>query len=110
MWTHVDTWQPCAGCGGRMWTLPLKVSVELPMGPRSAVLGGGLAFGHRHLGLRWSSPWGHEAPCSVGEKNVDTATGGLGGAPYERCAGWGRRTWTPPLGPSVGLQMWPRSA
>eukprot|EP00959_Pyramimonas_sp_CCMP1952_P242759 5074465-Pyramimonas_sp.AAC.1 len=36
-------------------------SVELPMGPRSVVLGGGNAWGYRHSGPRWSSLWGHEA-------------------------------------------------
>eukprot|EP00959_Pyramimonas_sp_CCMP1952_P279949 5852997-Pyramimonas_sp.AAC.1 len=59
-----------------MWTPPLGHSVDLPMGPRSAVLGGGDACGHLHWGLTWSS---HRAT--------------------KRRAGWGRRMWTPPLGP-----------
>ena len=50
--------------GGRMRTLPLGPSVELPMGPRT-VRGvsrnePGDAFGPCHWGLRWSSLWGHE--------------------------------------------------
>eukprot|EP00959_Pyramimonas_sp_CCMP1952_P233024 4870049-Pyramimonas_sp.AAC.1 len=28
----------CVGCGGRMWPPPLGPEVELPMGPRNAVL------------------------------------------------------------------------
>eukprot|EP00959_Pyramimonas_sp_CCMP1952_P330215 6914062-Pyramimonas_sp.AAC.1 len=51
--------------------------------------------------------------CWVGEAHVVTATGALGGAPYgatERCAGWGRRMWTLPLGPEVEPPMWPQSA
>eukprot|EP00959_Pyramimonas_sp_CCMP1952_P352597 7387465-Pyramimonas_sp.AAC.1 len=39
-----------------MRTPSLGQSVELPMGPRSGVLGGGNACGHRHKGLRWV--WG----------------------------------------------------
>ena len=35
-------------------------SVELPMGPRDAVLGGGDACECSHWGLRWSSLRGHE--------------------------------------------------
>eukprot|EP00959_Pyramimonas_sp_CCMP1952_P405318 8495121-Pyramimonas_sp.AAC.1 len=59
-----------------MWTPPLGPWVDIPMGPRSAVLGGGDARGHRDWGLGWTSLWGHETPCWVG-----------------------RRMWTPPLGP-----------
>eukprot|EP00959_Pyramimonas_sp_CCMP1952_P352469 7384907-Pyramimonas_sp.AAC.1 len=44
----------------RMRTLPLEPSVDQPMGPRSAVLGGGGACGHCHWSLRWSSLGGHE--------------------------------------------------
>eukprot|EP00959_Pyramimonas_sp_CCMP1952_P252112 5267734-Pyramimonas_sp.AAC.1 len=50
----------------------------------------------------WSSLWSNETLCWVGETHVDTAAGTWGGAPYvatKRCAGWGRRMWTPPLGP-----------
>eukprot|EP00959_Pyramimonas_sp_CCMP1952_P176998 3699442-Pyramimonas_sp.AAC.1 len=64
------------------------------MWPRSAVLDGGDACGHRHWGLRWSSLCGHEALCWVGETHVGTATVALGGAPYgatKRCAGWAKR-------------------
>eukprot|EP00959_Pyramimonas_sp_CCMP1952_P402575 8436224-Pyramimonas_sp.AAC.1 len=39
----------------------MEPSVELPMGPRNAVLGVGDACGLRHCDLRWSSVWGHEA-------------------------------------------------
>merc|ERR1712091_640988 len=103
----------CPGWGRRMRTPPLGPSVELPMGPRNAVLGGGDACGHPHLGLRWSSLWGHETLSWVGDTHADTPTGAFGGAPYgatKRCPGWGRRMWTPPLGPSVELTMGPRNA
>eukprot|EP00959_Pyramimonas_sp_CCMP1952_P021710 457522-Pyramimonas_sp.AAC.1 len=69
--THVDT--ATGALGGAPYG---------PPGPRSAVLDGGDARGHHHWGLRWSSLWGHEALCWVGETVVDTATGALGGAPY----------------------------
>eukprot|EP00959_Pyramimonas_sp_CCMP1952_P099921 2089174-Pyramimonas_sp.AAC.1 len=45
-----------------MRTLPLEPSVELPVGPRTAVLNCVDACGPCHWGLRWSSLWGHE-PC-----------------------------------------------
>jgi len=51
----------CTGWGNRMRTLLLGPSVELLVGPRKAVLGGGTACGHCHSGLRWSSLLGHEA-------------------------------------------------
>eukprot|EP00959_Pyramimonas_sp_CCMP1952_P145142 3039045-Pyramimonas_sp.AAC.1 len=76
--------------------------MELRMGPRSAVLGGGDACGYFHLCFRWSSPWGHVAPYWVGETHVDTATVAFGGDPHgatKQCVGLGRRMWTPPLGP-----------
>eukprot|EP00959_Pyramimonas_sp_CCMP1952_P262905 5497466-Pyramimonas_sp.AAC.1 len=44
-----------------MRTEPLGPSVELPMGPRSAVMGGVDACGSRQWSLRWSPQWGHEA-------------------------------------------------
>eukprot|EP00959_Pyramimonas_sp_CCMP1952_P371418 7777625-Pyramimonas_sp.AAC.1 len=47
-----------------MWPPPLSVSVELPMGPRSVVLGVADAGGHPHRGLRWSS-YGATAVLSV---------------------------------------------
>eukprot|EP00959_Pyramimonas_sp_CCMP1952_P104559 2185542-Pyramimonas_sp.AAC.1 len=65
-----------------MWTVPLKPPVMLPMGPRSAVLGGGDACGHRRWGLRWSSLWGHGKLCGVGETHVDTTAGAFVGAPF----------------------------
>eukprot|EP00959_Pyramimonas_sp_CCMP1952_P446757 9354679-Pyramimonas_sp.AAC.1 len=65
-----------------MWTPPLGQSVELPVGPRHAVLSWKCARGRRHWGIRWSSLWGHEALCWVGEAHVDTATGAFGGDPY----------------------------
>eukprot|EP00959_Pyramimonas_sp_CCMP1952_P117772 2462148-Pyramimonas_sp.AAC.1 len=52
------------------------------MGPRSAVLSGRSACGHRHWGFRWTSPWGHETPCWVGETKA-----GMGG----RRRGWRRK-------------------
>eukprot|EP00959_Pyramimonas_sp_CCMP1952_P065389 1365027-Pyramimonas_sp.AAC.1 len=51
------------GWGGRMRTRPLGPSAELPMGPRSAVLGGGDACELRHWDLRRSSLSGHETLC-----------------------------------------------
>eukprot|EP00959_Pyramimonas_sp_CCMP1952_P394187 8259520-Pyramimonas_sp.AAC.1 len=69
-----------------MWTTPLGHLVELRMAPRSFLLGG--------------------------KTHVDTATGAFGGAadgPPERCTGWVRRMWTPPLGHSVELPMGPRN-
>eukprot|EP00959_Pyramimonas_sp_CCMP1952_P026977 566469-Pyramimonas_sp.AAC.1 len=62
-----------------MQTPPLRPSVELPMGPRSALLGWGAACEHRH--------WGHEAPYYVE----------------------GRSMRAVPLGPSVGLPKGPRT-
>ena len=60
LWGH----EPCEECaklvGGAEATLHQGPSVELPMGPRNAVLGGGDACEHPHWGLRWSSLWGHE--------------------------------------------------
>eukprot|EP00959_Pyramimonas_sp_CCMP1952_P277824 5807199-Pyramimonas_sp.AAC.1 len=44
-----------------MRTAPLGPSVELPMEPRNAALGGRTACELRHGCLRWSSLWGHEA-------------------------------------------------
>eukprot|EP00959_Pyramimonas_sp_CCMP1952_P164479 3438670-Pyramimonas_sp.AAC.1 len=58
-----------------MRTVPRGPSVELPMGPRSAVLGGGTACGLRHWDLRWSSLWGHEALYWVWETHADCAAG-----------------------------------
>eukprot|EP00959_Pyramimonas_sp_CCMP1952_P196062 4099241-Pyramimonas_sp.AAC.1 len=40
---------------------PLGPSIELPTGPRNAVLGAGTACEFCHWDLRWSSLWGHEA-------------------------------------------------
>eukprot|EP00959_Pyramimonas_sp_CCMP1952_P214146 4480623-Pyramimonas_sp.AAC.1 len=70
-----------------MRTAPRRPSVELPMGPRSAVL--------------------------HGETHASCTTGTIGGAPYgatKRCTTWGRRMRIAPLGPSVELPMGPRSA
>eukprot|EP00959_Pyramimonas_sp_CCMP1952_P336861 7053739-Pyramimonas_sp.AAC.1 len=41
------------GEGNRIRTPPLGPSVELPMGPRNAALGGGTACEHRHETLYW---------------------------------------------------------
>eukprot|EP00959_Pyramimonas_sp_CCMP1952_P212786 4452497-Pyramimonas_sp.AAC.1 len=58
-------------------------SVGLHMGPRSAVLGEGMACALRHWGLRWNSLWGHE-PCDgctetglrwAGRTHANCATG-----------------------------------
>eukprot|EP00959_Pyramimonas_sp_CCMP1952_P187181 3914233-Pyramimonas_sp.AAC.1 len=47
-----------SGRGRRMRAPPLRPSVELPMGPRHAAVGGGNAC--EHPGLQWSTLWGHE--------------------------------------------------
>eukprot|EP00959_Pyramimonas_sp_CCMP1952_P102208 2138001-Pyramimonas_sp.AAC.1 len=60
-----------------MRTAPLEPSVELPMGPWSAVLGEGDACELRHCDLGWASLCG-----------------------MKRCAGRERRVPTAPLGPS----------
>ena len=64
-----------------MWTRPLGPSVELPMGPRNAVLGGRGACGHGNCGFPRSSLWGHETLSWVAGAHVDTDTGAFGGAP-----------------------------
>eukprot|EP00959_Pyramimonas_sp_CCMP1952_P297292 6219680-Pyramimonas_sp.AAC.1 len=56
-------------------------SVELRMGPRHAVLGGGDAREHRHWDLRWNSPWGRETLYWAGEGHANTATEAFGGPP-----------------------------
>eukprot|EP00959_Pyramimonas_sp_CCMP1952_P214162 4480968-Pyramimonas_sp.AAC.1 len=56
--------------------------MELPTGPRSAVLSGGTACGCSHWGLSWSSLRGHEALCWAGETHARAATGAFRGAPY----------------------------
>eukprot|EP00959_Pyramimonas_sp_CCMP1952_P345067 7226765-Pyramimonas_sp.AAC.1 len=55
-------------------------------------------------GTHADGPTGHESLYWVWRTHV---------APYEatkRCIGCGRRTWPPPLGPSVELPMGPRNA
>eukprot|EP00959_Pyramimonas_sp_CCMP1952_P258634 5406526-Pyramimonas_sp.AAC.1 len=51
--------------GGGMRTMPLRPSVELPMGPRNVSgvcqSGGGAACEPCRWGRRWSSLWGHAA-------------------------------------------------
>eukprot|EP00959_Pyramimonas_sp_CCMP1952_P379355 7946454-Pyramimonas_sp.AAC.1 len=61
--------------GRRMRTPPLGPSVELPMGPRNAVVGGGDACEHRQSGRGWSAVWGHETLYWIGETHAKTATG-----------------------------------
>eukprot|EP00959_Pyramimonas_sp_CCMP1952_P365158 7646432-Pyramimonas_sp.AAC.1 len=56
--------------------------VELPLEPRSAVLGVADACGQPQWGLRWSSLYGHGALYWVWRTYVATPTGALGGAPY----------------------------
>ena len=70
----------------RVRTLPLGPSVELPMGPRSAVLGRGTACDRGHWGLRRSSLWGRE-PCegcaNMGRWcHADPLAGAFGGGFY----------------------------
>eukprot|EP00959_Pyramimonas_sp_CCMP1952_P293981 6148379-Pyramimonas_sp.AAC.1 len=50
----------CSGWGRHMRTPPLRPSVELPLGPRRAVLCGRAALEHRQWGIRWSSLWGND--------------------------------------------------
>eukprot|EP00959_Pyramimonas_sp_CCMP1952_P147960 3096534-Pyramimonas_sp.AAC.1 len=69
-----------------MWPPPRGPWVELPLGPRTAVLGVADACGH--------------------------ANSALGGAPYgatRRYTEYGGRMWPPLLGPEVELPMGPRS-
>ena len=68
--------------GGAMRTFPPGPSVELLMGPRSAVLGGVDACGRCHWSLRWSSLWGHETLSWVALTHATAATGAFGGTPY----------------------------
>eukprot|EP00959_Pyramimonas_sp_CCMP1952_P328344 6874245-Pyramimonas_sp.AAC.1 len=49
------------GWARRTRAAPLGPSLELPMGPRRAVLGVGDACGLRFWDFRWSSVWGHDA-------------------------------------------------
>eukprot|EP00959_Pyramimonas_sp_CCMP1952_P449934 9420770-Pyramimonas_sp.AAC.1 len=68
-----------------MWPPPLGPCVELPMGPRNAVLG---------------------------MADVATPIGALGGGPSgatKRCIGCGGRMCPPPLGRWVGFRMGPRN-
>eukprot|EP00959_Pyramimonas_sp_CCMP1952_P361645 7573944-Pyramimonas_sp.AAC.1 len=67
------------GWGKRMRTPPLGPSVELPMGPRNASLGGGPACEHRQWGLRWGS-------LVMGQVNAV-----LGGGSAGEHRGWGLR-------------------
>ena len=84
--------------GGRMRTLPLGSSVELPMGPRTvrgvcqnwAVA----PCGPSRWGLRWGSLCGNEpregAPKRAWVTHAGGPTGTFGGAPYgatKRCTG-----------------------
>eukprot|EP00959_Pyramimonas_sp_CCMP1952_P311626 6521687-Pyramimonas_sp.AAC.1 len=71
--THAGT--RCAGRGGRMRAAPLGSSVELPVGPRSAVLGVADAGGHPDWGLRWSSLCGHVMLFWVWGTHAGTPTG-----------------------------------
>eukprot|EP00959_Pyramimonas_sp_CCMP1952_P068477 1429083-Pyramimonas_sp.AAC.1 len=60
------------------------------------------------LGPAVEGVWGHETLCWVGETYADCATGTFGGAPSgatKRCAGWGARGRTAPLGLSVELPL-----
>eukprot|EP00959_Pyramimonas_sp_CCMP1952_P032776 687322-Pyramimonas_sp.AAC.1 len=76
---------------GRMRPVPLEPSVELPVGPRSAVLGRESACKQCRWGFRWSSIWGHEAlswvELPVGTRNAVLGRGDanerrhFGGAP-----------------------------
>eukprot|EP00959_Pyramimonas_sp_CCMP1952_P120134 2511880-Pyramimonas_sp.AAC.1 len=71
-----------------MRAVPLGPSVELPIGLRSAALGGGTACGLCHWDLWRSSLWGYEALPRAGEPHAGCATGTFGGAPYgptKRC-------------------------
>eukprot|EP00959_Pyramimonas_sp_CCMP1952_P107246 2242422-Pyramimonas_sp.AAC.1 len=65
-----------------MRTAPLGPSLELLLGPRSAVMGGGGACELRLWRLRWSPLWGHETLSWVGERHANTPIGAFGGVPY----------------------------
>eukprot|EP00959_Pyramimonas_sp_CCMP1952_P245591 5133119-Pyramimonas_sp.AAC.1 len=94
-----------------MRTVPQGPSLELLLGPRSAVLGGGDACKLRHWNLRWRSLLGHEAPavlgggdaCELRHWDVRWTYGAA-----KHCIRWGRRMRTAPLGPSLELPMGPR--
>eukprot|EP00959_Pyramimonas_sp_CCMP1952_P120561 2520943-Pyramimonas_sp.AAC.1 len=65
-----------------MQTPPVGPAMELTIGPRSAVLGGGHACGSCHRGL-WLGPlWGHGTLHCAGETHANSATEAFGGAPY----------------------------
>eukprot|EP00959_Pyramimonas_sp_CCMP1952_P259560 5427045-Pyramimonas_sp.AAC.1 len=71
-----------------MGALPLEPSVELPMGPRNVVLGGGDACGPCHWSHLWRSLCGHPTLSCVAVTQAGTATGAFGGATYgaiKRC-------------------------
>eukprot|EP00959_Pyramimonas_sp_CCMP1952_P426802 8938969-Pyramimonas_sp.AAC.1 len=57
-----------------MWTPPLGPSVELLLGPRNVVLGGGGPCELRHCRLLWSSLRGHETLSWVGETHANCVT------------------------------------
>eukprot|EP00959_Pyramimonas_sp_CCMP1952_P374524 7843390-Pyramimonas_sp.AAC.1 len=83
-----------------MRAAPLEPSVELPARPRNAVLGVGDACRLRPWDRRWSSLWGHEKLCWVGETtHAGCATGTSGGAPGPRKAVLG-------VGGACGLRHW----
>eukprot|EP00959_Pyramimonas_sp_CCMP1952_P418739 8771942-Pyramimonas_sp.AAC.1 len=107
-----------------MRTAPLAPSVELLLGPRSAVLGAEDACGLTHplvelrmrprsaalrggdacrlptWGRLWNSLRGHETLYWVGEAHAACAPGTVGGdGATNRCAGWGGRSRAAPLGP-----------
>eukprot|EP00959_Pyramimonas_sp_CCMP1952_P429059 8985969-Pyramimonas_sp.AAC.1 len=58
-----------------MRPVPLQPSVELHVGPRSAVLGGAGACGLCHWSFGSSPLWGHEALSWVAMAHADRATG-----------------------------------
>eukprot|EP00959_Pyramimonas_sp_CCMP1952_P272919 5705151-Pyramimonas_sp.AAC.1 len=59
--------------------------MELDVGSRNAVLGGGNACEHRYWGLRWSSLWDHETLCLAGGIHANTPTS-WAGATYANTA------------------------
>eukprot|EP00959_Pyramimonas_sp_CCMP1952_P442070 9254397-Pyramimonas_sp.AAC.1 len=66
--------------GERMRTPPWGLRWRSPWGHEA--LGWGPACERRHWGLRWSSSlWGHGMLCWAGEAHANTAAGVSGGAP-----------------------------
>eukprot|EP00959_Pyramimonas_sp_CCMP1952_P041451 866978-Pyramimonas_sp.AAC.1 len=62
--------------------MPLEPSVEFPMRPLNAVMGGGDARGHCHWSLRWNFIWGRETLSWVAVTHTNASTWAFGEVPY----------------------------